>query len=134
MPRRRLVVGVALVCLGLLLGVLSAALYVHSRQSEEARVPMYERNAADLDACRVAEVAIAGHRAPAPTVFAGSCELAVVTHIWPKPGYVIVTRTLKDAESSKFSALLDGRQTDRWRLVDVKPTANELALDAPKQR
>lgn len=134
MPRRRLVVGVLLVCLGLLLGVLSAALYVQSRQSDEERIPMYERNAADFDACRVAEMAIAGHRAPATTIFADSCELAVVTRVSPKPGYVIVTRTLKDAEATKFSALLDGRQTDRWRLIDVRPTVNEVALDGQKQR
>lgn len=132
---RRLVLGLVLVCVGLLLGVVSAGLYVHSQQREREALPMYERETADVEACRIAEMAIAGHRAPAISLFAGDCDLPVVTRVWTKPGFVIVTRTVKATDrdgAQRFSALLDGRRPDRWRLVDVRPTAGDIVLDLTK--
>jgi hypothetical protein len=137
---RRLVMGVVLVCTGLLLGVCSVSLYIFSQQREIAAIPMFEREAADTDACHAAELAIAGHRAPAVTAFDSDCVQPIVTRVWTRPGFVIVTRTVKEAESGasagplKFSALLDGRGTSRWLIVDVRPAANELALDTVKPR
>lgn len=136
----RFVLGSLLVCGGLLLGVLSAGLYVQSQQREREAAPMYERQGAAVHACWVAEIAIAGHRAPAATTFASDCLMPVVTPLWTRPGFVIVTRTLKDPEGTPgakprtFSVLLDGRRTDRWRIVDVKSSSGELALDATTVR
>lgn len=132
--------GSLLVCGGLLLGVLSAGLYIQSQQRDREAVPMSERQGAGIQACWVAEIAIAGHRAPAATAFASDCLMPVVTPLWTKPGFVIVTRTLKDPEGAAgmkprtFSVLLDGRHTDRWRIVDVKSSPGELTLDTPALR
>jgi hypothetical protein len=126
--------GSLLVCGGLVLGVVSAGLYVWS-QRENMAVPMYERAGADMQACSVAEIAIAGHRAPASTMFATDCLLAVVTRLGNRPGFVVVTRTLKEpdaaagAKPGTVSVLLDGRQTDRWRIVDVKSSPGELSVE-----
>jgi hypothetical protein len=136
----RIVLGSLLVCGGLLLGVLSAGLYLQSQQREREAVAMYEREGANAQACWVAEIAIAGHRAPAATAFASDCLMPVVTPLWTKPGFVIVTRTLKDSEGitgakpRTFSVLLDGSRTDRWRIVDVKSSPGELTLDATAVR
>ena len=132
--------GSLLVCGGLLLGVLSAGLYIQSQQRDREAVAMSERQGANVQACWVAEIAIAGHRAPAATSFVGDCMMSVVTPLWTKPGFVIVTRTLKDPEAMAgtkartFSVLLDGRHTDRWRIVDVKSSLGELTLDATAVR
>lgn len=131
----RVALGSLLVSGGMLLGVLSAGLYVHSQQRATAAVPMHERQEADVQACWTAEIAIAAHRAPASTTFTGDCQLPVVTRLWTKPGFVIVTRVLREVEPATrsepraFSVLLDGRQTDRWRIVDVKAATGELVLD-----
>lgn len=132
----RLVLGSLLVSGGLLLGVVSAGLYVHSQQRAMAAAPVYERQGADVQACWVAEIAIAGHRAPARTTFTGNCQWPAVTPLGARPGFVIVTRMLQDADSPTrseprtFSVLLDGRQTDRWQIVDVKAATNELVVGA----
>jgi hypothetical protein len=76
--------GSLLVCGGVVLGVVSAGLYVWS-QRENMAVPMYER-AKELDATS------------AP-----------------------LQRT--------FSVLLDGRHSDGWQIVDVRPAPNELTVD-----
>ena len=83
-------------CGGLLLGVISAGLYFYPQQRDWASVPMYERYEADIQACRVAENAIAGHRAPASTSFASNCLTPVVTRLGLRPGFVVVTRALKE--------------------------------------
>ncbi len=135
---RRLVMGVVLVCAGLLLGVCSVSLYILSLRHENAAIPMFERETADTDACRVAEMAIAGHRAPAVSAFDNDCGRPIVTHIWTRPGFVIVARTVKEldavapAGALKFSVMLDGRRTDRWLLVDVKPAVSEFVLDTSR--
>jgi hypothetical protein len=126
--------GSLLVCSGLVLGVVSAGLYVWS-QRENVAVPMSERPGADMQACSIAEIAIAGHRAPARTMFASDCRLAVVTRLGNRPGFVVVTRTLREPDAvagvkpPSVSVLLDGRQTDRWRIVDVKSSPGELTVE-----
>jgi hypothetical protein len=61
--------------------------------------------------------------------------LAVVTRLGNRPGFVVVTRTLKEpdaaaaAKPGTVSVLLDGRQTDRWRIVDVKSSPGELSVE-----
>jgi hypothetical protein len=135
-----MVMGVVLVCTGLVLGVCSVSLYIFSQRREIAALPMFEREAADADACRVAELAIAGHRAPAGTAFDNDCRRPIVTRLWARPGFVIVTRAVKEPDPGasggvlKFSALLDGRGTDRWLVVDVRPAVSEFALDTVKPR
>jgi len=126
--------GSLLVCGGLVLGVVSAGLYIWS-QRENAAVPMYERAGADMQACSVAEIAIAGHRAPASTMFANDCLFEVVTRLGNRPGFVVITRTLKEPDAAAgakprtVSVLLDGRQADRWRIVDVKSSPSELTVE-----
>jgi hypothetical protein len=126
--------GSLLVCGGVVLGVVSAGLYVWS-QRENMAVPMYERAGADMQACSVAEIAIAGHRAPASTTFASACRAPVVTRLWNRPGFVVVTRAAKELDATSaplqrtFSVLLDGRHSDGWQIVDVRPAPNELTVD-----
>jgi hypothetical protein len=120
---------------GLLLGIALGGVYVYTHQRAEEGLPMYERGAADLLACWVAEAAIAARRGSAKTAFADDCRQPFVTHLSNRPGFVAVTRVVREPDRTAgarrlvFSVLLDGRQPDRWRVVDIRPAPAKVTLD-----
>jgi hypothetical protein len=120
---------------GVLLGVLAAGIHLCLQAYRETHVPMYERRAADQEACRVAEQAIAAQFAPIQAVFTSACRPPAATRLWNRPGFVVVTRSVKEldttstASSRTFSVLLDGRHTDGWQVVDVRQAPNKVTVD-----
>jgi len=113
---------------------LSAGLYVWS-QRENAVLPMHKRVGADMQACSIAEIAISGRRAPAGTSFVSDCLPASVTHLDKRPGFVVVTRTVKEPDARSavgrqtLSVLLDGRRTDGWQIADIQQAPNTVTID-----
>jgi hypothetical protein len=120
---------------GVLLGVLPAGIYMCSQAQSETHVPMHKRQAADQQACVVAEQAIAAQLAPTQASFTSACRPPVVTRLWTRPGFVAVTRSVKELDATStasrrtFSVLLDGRHTDGWQIVDVRQAPNKLTVD-----
>lgn len=99
--------------------------------SSEADMPLYQRRAAAEVACRDAGKALL--RLHQGIAFADDCRQPRVTPLSNRPGYLVVTRVTgapsgdRTAETT-YSALMDGRSFDTWRLVDVRSAPNELSV------
>lgn len=99
--------------------------------ASEADMPLYQRRAAAEVACRDAGKALLQlHQGIA---FADDCRQPRVTPLSNRPGYLIVTRVTgapsgDTTAETTYSALMDGRSFDTWRLVDVRAAPNELSV------
>ena len=65
--------------------------------------------------------------------FADDCRRPRVTPVSSRPGFVIVTRVVEpqmgDATARRtYSALMDGRHYDAWRMIEVEQAPNELSV------
>ena len=109
-----------------------ASIALSAALKEEA--PLYHRRAASKVACKdAANALLRQHHLPSGVTFADDCRQPKVTPVSNRPGYLIVTRVVHaragDATADKtFSVLMDGRQFDAWRLVEVRSAPNELSV------
>lgn len=99
----------------------------------EARVPHHQRRAASEAACHAAAIEISRLRLHSAVRFVDDCRQPKVTPVFNKPGHVIVTRavelqTNRGTARRTYSALMDGRRTDDWHMVQVESVPNELSL------
>lgn len=84
-------------------------------------------------ACRDAGDALLRLHLPSAITFADNCHQPKVTPLSNRPGYFIVTRVIEAqtgaaAAGRTYSALMDGRHVDAWRLIEARPAPNELNL------
>ena len=99
----------------------------------EADVPQYQRRAASQAACEAAAVEISRLRLQSPIKFVDDCQQPKVTPLSNKPGYLIVTRVVemkvgRGTARKTYSALMDGRRVDAWRMIQVESAPNELSV------
>ena len=100
----------------------------------EVEAPLYQRRAASEMACRdAANALLRQHHLPSGATFADDCSQPKVTPVSNRPGYLIVTRVVHaragDATADRtYSILMDGREFDAWRLVEVRSAPNELSI------
>ena len=108
------------------------ACYVVSGESE-AGVPQYQRRAASEAACDAAAIEISRLRLQSRITFVDDCLQPKVTPVVDKPGHLIVTRfvetqTGRGTVRKTYSALMDGRGTDAWHMVQVASAANDFSV------
>jgi len=101
-----------------------AACYLVSAESEVG-VPQYQRRAASEAACDASATEISRLRLQSTITFVDDCLEPKVTPAFNKPGHLIVTRvvemqTRRGTARKAYSALMDGRRTDAWRLIQVE--------------
>jgi hypothetical protein len=124
-PRTRACALVAAVC--------AIAAGVAWSVASEANRPLHQRRAAFEMACRDAGDALLRLYHPSAITFADDCRQPKVTSLSNRPGYLIVTRVI-EAQSGEaaagrtYSALMDGRYGDAWRLIEARPAPNELSV------
>jgi hypothetical protein len=99
----------------------------------EADVPLYQRRAAFEVACKDAADALFRLHLPSGITFADDCRHPKVTPFASRPGVLIVTRVVAAQNGEvtarrTYSALMDGRHLDTWRLIEVEPAPNELSV------
>ena len=99
----------------------------------EAGVPHYQRRAAAEAACAASAIEISRLRLQSHITFVDDCLQPKVTPFFNRPGHVIVTRvveiqTNRGTARKTYSALMDGRPTDAWRMVQVDSAPNELSV------
>jgi hypothetical protein len=91
----------------------------------EADVPQYQRRAASEAACEAAAAEISRLRLQSPIKFVDDCLQPKVTPVSNEPGQVIVTRVVEvqigraTTARKTYSALMDGRRADAWRMIQV---------------
>lgn len=110
-----------------------AAAWYFVAGGSEAGVPHYQRRAAAEAACEASGVEISRLRLQPHIAFVDDCLQPKVTPVLNKPGHVIVNRvvdvqTHRGTARKTYSALMDGRQTDAWRMVQVDSAPNELSV------
>jgi hypothetical protein len=101
--------------------------------ASEADKPLYQRRAAFETACKDAGGALRRLHLPSAITFADDCRQPKVTSLSNRPGYLIVTRVVETqtgeaAEARTYSALMDGRHFDAWRLIEARSAPNELSV------
>jgi hypothetical protein len=101
--------------------------------TSEADVPLYKRRAAFEVACKDAGDALFRLHLPSAITFADDCRHPKVTPFASRPGFLIVTRVVEARNGqatarSTYSALMDGRHLDAWRMIEVEPAPNELSV------
>jgi hypothetical protein len=99
----------------------------------QANLPQYQRRAASQAACDAAAVEISRLRLRFPIKFVDDCLQPKVTPVSSKPGHVIVTRVVemqigRATARKTYSALMDGRRTDAWLMIQVESAPNELSM------
>ena len=103
---------------------------------EVARLPLFtpvhDRAAAEA-ACAASAIEISRLRLQSHITFVDDCRQPKVTPVFNRPGHVIVTRvveiqTSRGTARKTYSALMDGRPTDAWRMVQVDSAPNELSV------
>jgi hypothetical protein len=99
----------------------------------EAGVPHHQRRAAAEEACDASGLEISRLRLQSHVTFVDDCLQPKVTPVFNKAGHVIVTRvveiqTNRGTARKTYSALMDGRHTDAWRMVQVESAPNELSV------
>lgn len=106
-------------------GAAILALSIASTASE-ASLPQYQRKLAAEHACKAAAAEISSLRMQLPIKFVDDCVTPKVTPVSDQPGYVIVTRIAEEqisrntARRKIYAALMDGRSTDAWRMLQVQ--------------
>jgi hypothetical protein len=101
--------------------------------SSEADKPLYQRRAALEAACQDAGDALVRLHLPSAITFADDCRRPRVTALSNRPGHLVVTRVVQaqdgDASAGRtYSALMDGRHFDAWRLIEARPAPSELSV------
>jgi hypothetical protein len=99
----------------------------------EADVPQYQRRAASQAACEAAAAEISRLRLQSPIKFVDDCLQPKITPVSNKPGHLIVTRVVemqigRGTTRKTYSALMDGRRVDGWRMIQVESAPNELSV------
>lgn len=115
------------------LGVTAAVAWYVVAGGSEAGVPHYKRRAAAEAACEASAIEISRLRLQSHITFVDDCLQAKVTPVVNKPGHVIVTRvveiqTNRGTARKTYSALMDGRPIDAWRMVQVDSAPNALSV------
>ena len=117
---------------GLVLGVGLGRAFVYP--APEPPTAMYKRSAAFVRACEAAGAEIASLRRA--TFFIDDCSAPIVTPLFGSEGQVIVSRTVEgftdddDGGRVIYSAKMDGRGVDKWRVLEIKRAPSGLTLDA----
>lgn len=101
--------------------------------TSKADVPLYQRRGAFEAACRDAGDALLRLTWPSPVTFADDCRQPTVTPVFNRAGFVIVTRVVmapkgEAAVRRTYSLLMDGRQVDAWRMIEMEQAPNELSV------
>lgn len=116
-----------------LVGIVAAGACVLVSATSEANVPQYQRRAASEAACKEAAAGLLRLRLQSPITFADDCRRPRVTPLSNKPGLLIVTRVVdmqigRATARRTYSALMDGRHIDAWRVMEVESAPNELSV------
>lgn len=122
-----------LIGLALITGVIVFAATEFIAADAREGLPQFQRKQADRHACAAAVAGVA--KLPSsPKVASGECIHPKVTPMLHEPGRLIVT--LVEAEQpgqatrrKAFSVLLDGRETDAWRVLEIQLTPDKLVLE-----
>jgi hypothetical protein len=99
----------------------------------QSDVPMYQRRGAFAAACRDAGDALLRLTPPSPVTFADDCRQPTVTPVFNRTGFLIVTRVVMAPKGETmvrrtYSLLMDGRQSDSWRMAEMEQAPNELSV------
>ena len=122
----------ARVAVGLLVGIVAGMCLVALLIAKpEAGTALYKRATAFTLACEAAGVELSMLRRA--SFFTDDCTAPIVTPVLSQEGYLIVSRTAEghaDGGRVRYSVKMDGRATDKWRIVEVKRAPNRLTVDA----
>lgn len=119
---------------GLLVGIVAGICLVALLAKPEAGTALYKRATAFTLACKAAGVELSTLRRV--SFFIDDCTAPVVTPMLGQEGYLIVSRIAEghadddDGGHVRYSVKMDGRATDKWRIVEVKRAPNRLTVDA----
>lgn len=123
------------IAVGLLAGIVAGVcLVVLLIAKPEAGTALYKRATAFTLACEAAGVELSMLRRA--LFFTDDCTAPIVTPVLGQEGYLIVSRTAEghtdgdDGGRVRYSVKMDGRATDKWRIVEVKRAPNRLTVDA----
>jgi hypothetical protein len=119
---------------GLVVGAGVAAALVLMALVSEAGAPQYQRRAAAQVACEAAGAEIAARRPKLLFEFVDDCSSPKVTRVLNQQGYVIVTRVVEESigqtkRQKSYSALMDGRGADTWRMLHLQLAPTVVTLE-----
>jgi hypothetical protein len=119
---------------GLVVGAGIAAALVLMPLASEAGAPQYQRRAAAQVACKAAGAEISALRLKRLFEFVDDCSSPKVTTVLNQQGYVIVTRVVEEnigqsKRRKSYSALMDGRGADAWRMLHIQLAPSVVTLE-----
>ena len=97
----------------------------------KAATALYKRATASTLACEAAGVELSTLQRA--SFFTDDCTAPIVTPLLGQEGYLIISRMAEGHAGGgrvRYSVKMDGRASEKWRVVEIKRAPEHLTLDA----